>query len=117
MATLGGGQASVISGGTSSFGQFRLTTFVDSTPKSSRTTAPSPVSRTVPSSENVQPVSQHEDSGSTLSSSRSLASFADTLQSSPQTFAHTPPSLAAATTQSTGPTPASHNGFGILDLG
>jgi hypothetical protein len=117
MATLGGGQASVISGGTSSFGQFRLTTFVDSTPKSSRTTAPSPVSRTVPSSENIQPVSQHEDNGSTLSSSRSLASFANTLQSSPQAFAHTPPSLAATTTQSTGPTPASHNGFGILDLG
>jgi hypothetical protein len=117
MATLAGAQASVISGGTSSFGQFRLTTFVDSTPKASRTTAPSPIPRTASSGENAQPVSQHGENGSTLSSSRSLASFSNTLQSSPQTFAPTPPNIGATTTQSTAPASASHNGFGILDLG
>jgi hypothetical protein len=117
MATLGGGQASVISGGTSSFGQFRLTTFVDSTPKSSRTTAPSPASRTASSGENVQPASQHGDNGPTLSSSHGLASFTNTLQSSSQTFAPTPPSLAATNTQANAPATGSHNGFGILDLG
>ena len=117
MATISGGQASVISGGTSSFGQFRLTTFVDSTPKSSRTAAPSPVSRTTPSGDNAPPGSQHGDNVSTLSSSHALTSFANPLHSSPQPFVPTPPGLATTTSQPSAPTPASHNGFGILDLG
>lgn len=116
MATISGGQASVIAGGTSSFGQFRLTTFVDSTPKSSRTTAPSPVPGTARSDDIAQPVSQRGENGSTMSSSHGLAAFSNTMQQSPQTFARTPPSLPVTTGQSNAPAPNSHNGFGVLDL-
>jgi hypothetical protein len=109
------GQASVIAGGTSSFGQFRLTTFVDSTPKPSRTSAASPISRTA-SDETADPPSLNVEKGSTLTSSHTLEPFSQTLQPTSPALAQSHPGSAVATSTPAAEATTTHNGFGVLDL-
>jgi hypothetical protein len=113
MASIAGGQASVIAGGTSSFGQFRLTTFVDSTPKPPKTSIASPVPRTITTPNAGAETSSHNvTTNPNMSSSILLESFSNPLQSSSQAFVSAPQSAAATIA----PSAETHNGFGVLEL-
>jgi hypothetical protein len=122
MATISGGQPGVAAGGTSSFGQFRLTTFVDSNPKASSANATSPVARPASSgTSTVQSSSNADHSSVALSNShlQSTKPSQPSMNASPQTGSAVTLSTSqptATSNQSTDSSRAAHNGFGVLDL-